>query len=169
MTDDEFETLAEIEKRATPGPWAVGYAPGGRLVNEDDTFPRLRGTPIGQCVDCGASPLVREWGAENGRAHVHRARIEEALADPAPEPRRVFSAATGEQVCGLYDHDEGGVIEPHDAALIVAMRNALPELLAAQRVAVAYDAWLHGAGAQQHATAAELNEAAAAWRKAAGR
>ena len=123
MTD--LEELARLEKAATPGPWAVGD-----YYMEAGTHPPAN-PELEQCVLCGQNgPPTKVWIDERG-IEMHRHRRNYWIPDLS-----IFETRDGEtRVAGMLGYDSGGIAKPEDAALIVAMRNALPALLELLRAA----------------------------------
>ena len=110
------EQLRQLEQAATPGPWEHGDVWRLAGVLYDD----------GTCVLCErmGAPVWKGMADINGErmmAHKHR--------DPEPWGIGHLLSAPDGLVAGNYDYETGGVINPDDATLIAAARNALPALL----------------------------------------
>lgn len=122
---DRLEHLEALLAAATPGPWERGDVWLRAGVNPERYGPGR----CGYCVTLGA-PVWKGRADINGTmmmAHQHR--------DPTPYGADHEISAPDGLVCGNYDVDTGGVVRAEDAALIVAARNALPDLLAVVRAA----------------------------------
>lgn len=121
------ETLSELiarlralERKATPGPWDNEYHYTMASVFRK---PNDVGVPVGQCYAC-RSP-EHEMVKERKTYHVHRTRHGASFGY---EFWHQIHNAEGVTVAGNYDYEDGGIISAEDAALIIAMRNALPAI-----------------------------------------
>lgn len=119
MNEQERQEGLELLAAATPGPWEAGdvFATAG-VIYEDGT-----------CAYCEqlAEPIWTGRLDINGTvmdAHVHR--------DGRYPDDHIITAAGPpfDTVAGNYDYEEGGIICPSDAALIVWLRNHAEDLLA---------------------------------------
>lgn len=111
MTDTNADLAAVLEhiaSRGTPGPWRVGNP------SFSCTMDHVHGK--GDC-----SYEFRGWmEGEYWNKYIYR---DKPMATNADE----------ELVAGKWDYEEGGIVKPADAELIVALINNLPQILAALR------------------------------------
>ena len=107
------DDLRALSTAATPGPWEAGdiwsWAGCGFNGNGPD-----------ECVLCDhmGDPAWTGKADINGkRMHAHKHRN--------PHPYAIDHRISGpdDEVAGNYDHEEGGIIDPDDLALIVWCRN----------------------------------------------
>lgn len=143
-TIDEIEALLA---RATPGPWAQGS--NWRCAGTHPPIDPERAT----CAYCDEGPPAEVRAATeediargvDRRTMWHRHRNPDGDLKPwLDDDGAVLCEATGvhrvegpagEDVACNYDYEEGGIVRDEDAKLIVALRNAAPDLLAIARLA----------------------------------
>lgn len=123
-----LEELRDLSDAATPGPWEVGdpWLIAGILAN------RFGKDRCAYCSDRGALHGPPVWSGRrdiNGtkmQAHVHRS------AEPWDEGHRISGPLNNGNplgVAGNYDDEQGGILDPTDAAFIVAAVNWVREQL----------------------------------------
>lgn len=112
MTEERLRALEALYQSATEGPWAVGQI----IVLDVNSKTR-------RCVYCDRGARLLKEFQENGvLKHWHFTE---------DHWHNVVSMATGLEVVGQYDYEDGGIAStPGDAAFIAESRTALPALLA---------------------------------------
>lgn len=98
----DLDALEALAKAATPGPWRRGYSSGRCVVDHNNG--RGGGHDRGQCDH-------RYVGWIDDEHHISRDPGYEAVGAPY---------ILRQDVCGNFDYEEGGVIEPKDAVFIAA-------------------------------------------------
>lgn len=114
MSAVDRDLLRKLEAAATPGPWVRGW---------------YSGQAEGKCPCDRKGPLLAKVPQTqypgDGPFHVHE-------TDFFEDDHAITGPDLLEQVAGNYDYEQGGIVSRADADLIVALRNAAPELLASE-------------------------------------
>lgn len=121
VTPEQVRAWREAADMATPGPWYHGFC-----WRRAGTNPQARPGP--GCIFCGehGAPSRSEPDDRRPGEFIHWHRSKNPVQGGSGEHN--IEAENGVTVVGMFDYEEGGVVDPRDAALIVAAREAVPAL-----------------------------------------
>lgn len=125
MKPELLATLRAAGEAATKGPWYRG----NRIISAGIEPPGLEGT--GKCALCHPSRPLHSV-VPRGYHSEYGGKISDLHRHIDPEPHRVdhvIQSEDGELVAGNYDYEDGGIVNPVDAAFIAHARNHWDELL----------------------------------------
>lgn len=145
-----LDRLAALLDAATPGPWFRG-----KRWNVAGTHPPIAPNRPTCCFCDTSEPaevIPRSPDDDrNWKGVLHRHPSTDHGTDPVMDEDGAVSSEgvyahriegpKGEPVCCNYDYESGGVVNIHDAELIVAIRNAAPALIRLARAVLAADDW----------------------------
>jgi len=129
LTKEQLREIEERVSKATPGPWRHDVYVFECGVFEEGDYERgfAKDIPIGKCDDCGKGPLLATIVREGKTFHRH---MREPTADYQFDWHSIFSASNGDEICGNYDYEDGGVASTkEDADFISHARDDEPALL----------------------------------------